>query len=636
MPPSYVPTQTSHALYKPTTTSVTPGVPYHPPGPAPSFVPSDAAQRSSSVASYRLPTPNAYDPPLPPPKANRRTVSVYTGRAASPAVEYSANTTHRQQAIVIPSVPPPPYGQAKHSTPFISAPPLRPPSGPPTQGQPTPPYGVTHRSAPTTDISGHSLSTTSSQKLHISPESQARSGPVWSPPIQSFDSQSSHPPTSLSEVQAVYTSDAMPWDDPEGGLECRHPQTPPPAAQASSPELHPSTGVNSLPASPPGAKKHYRQDTVVQGGQISPKSSSTHSKGSSTGSMVRSPVERVSSPLRNTIHANGHSVYPPPGGTKAIHPYKPTSLHETSPPVPARPLNNQQGLHNPYECVSHNAMASPYNPKLVPTSQSTIPTSSLQSFPSVADPYIPAKTTTAYTTSQTHGRSALNGSTFSSRLDVTQGYNEFGLGFRSYPGEPSSHGSVSAHSINQEVNSSGSRPPYAPSPSLLGSNDPLGRVSARAPVVSFGFGGKLLTCFHGSADLCLGFDVALSTRRTTNITIQEISQLLPEYALDPKAVLYPGPLFPDTGSPVTSLVRSGMSSNVKMKKNQVMKYLEERAEEISRGTVYISDHVEKQRTEGKLILARILKVMVQHDGVLLGRWVLRLRVSQTPYLVLFL
>ncbi|KAI6022685.1 Sec23-binding domain of Sec16-domain-containing protein [Pisolithus marmoratus] len=163
-----------------------------------------------------------------------------------------------------------------------------------------------------------------------------------------------------------------------------------------------------------------------------------------------------------------------------------------------------------------------------------------------------------------------------------------------------------------------SRPPYAPSPSLLGSNDPLGRVSARAPIVSFGFGGRLVTYFHGSADLSTGFDVALSTRRTTNIAIREVHKVLPEYALEPKAALYPGPLFSDLGSPVTSLVRTGMSSNLKTKKARVIKYLEERAAEISHGITYASEGVERRRVEDKLALVQVLKVMVEHDGVLYG------------------
>ncbi|KAI6109003.1 Sec23-binding domain of Sec16-domain-containing protein [Pisolithus croceorrhizus] len=128
-----------------------------------------------------------------------------------------------------------------------------------------------------------------------------------------------------------------------------------------------------------------------------------------------------------------------------------------------------------------------------------------------------------------------------------------------------------------------SRPAYAPSPSLLGSNDPLG---------PFGFGGKL--------DLSTGFDV------------------LPEYALEPQAALYPGPLFSDPGSPVTSLVRTGMSSNLKTKKARVIKYLEERAVEMSRGATYASEGFERRKVEDKLALVQVLKAMVEYDGVLHG------------------
>ncbi|KAH7889677.1 Sec23-binding domain of Sec16-domain-containing protein [Phlebopus sp. FC_14] len=162
------------------------------------------------------------------------------------------------------------------------------------------------------------------------------------------------------------------------------------------------------------------------------------------------------------------------------------------------------------------------------------------------------------------------------------------------------------------------RPPYAPSPSLLGSNDPLGRTSARAPLVSFGFGGKILTCFHDSTDLSTGFDVALCSRRTTNITMRVLYKVLPEYALEAKEAEYPGPLISDPGSPATGLIRTGVSTQAKAKKTRVIKYLEERADEISRGIAYVSDSTERQRVEGKLVLLRLLKIMVENDGSLSG------------------
>ena len=180
------------------------------------------------------------------------------------------------------------------------------------------------------------------------------------------------------------------------------------------------------------------------------------------------------------------------------------------------------------------------------------------------------------------------------------------------------YGGQSHYPLGQDIQLRAARPPYAPSPSLLGSNDPLGRTSSRAPVVSFGFGGKILTCFHSSGDLHTGFDVALSSRCSTNVAIRVLHQLLPDYASKTKQAEYPGPLLSDPGTPVTSLVRTG-TSQVKTKKARTIKYLEERAEEISRGTMYISDDVEGQRLEGKLVLVRLLRIMVENDGSLSGR-----------------
>ncbi|THG99767.1 hypothetical protein EW026_g2634 [Hermanssonia centrifuga] len=161
--------------------------------------------------------------------------------------------------------------------------------------------------------------------------------------------------------------------------------------------------------------------------------------------------------------------------------------------------------------------------------------------------------------------------------------------------------------------------PYAPSPSLLGTNDPLGRTSVRIPIVSFGFGGKLLTCFHGSSSLSTGFDVAMSSRASTSIHIRPLHGTIPQSALDTSAAVYPGPLFSDPGTPTTGLVRTGAATQTKTKKARVVKYLEERAEEISRGLGYLHQgSAEGLRAEAKRVLINLLKVMVENDGHLSG------------------
>lgn len=158
---------------------------------------------------------------------------------------------------------------------------------------------------------------------------------------------------------------------------------------------------------------------------------------------------------------------------------------------------------------------------------------------------------------------------------------------------------------------------YAPSPSLLGSNDPLARTTARAPVINFGFGGRLVTCFHGAATLNTGYDVALSSRNTTAVQIQVLNKLLPKSVLENSEVEFAGPLVPDSGSASIALVRAAATTQAKGKKARVSKYLEDRAAEIGQGLAYLNPQ-ERQSSEAKLALIKLLKVMVDNDGQLLG------------------
>lgn len=319
---------------------------------------------------------------------------------------------------------------------------------------------------------------------------------------------------------------------------------------------------------------------------------------------------------------------PPPAATAAE--FRPKALNAYDPPLPPPKVyrtaspSSLRFMGNPHAPVSHNSLPppiSPYDHKFMPGPPRTMSPSSIRSASPASGSFTPPKTIQAYTSSQLRGRSSSNGSTLSSQgiHDPLQPRKEYGLGFGAHIAEPSSHGSQFHHPMEQDIHlSRATRLPYAPSPSLLGSNDPLGRTSSRAPVITFGFGGKVLTCFHSSADLNTGFDVALSSRCTTNVTIRVLHQLLPDYVSETKAAEYPGPLFSDPGTPVTSLVRTG-TSQAKTKKARVTKYLEERAEEILRGTMYISDNAERQRLEGKLVLMQLLKIMVENDGSLSGR-----------------
>lgn len=170
----------------------------------------------------------------------------------------------------------------------------------------------------------------------------------------------------------------------------------------------------------------------------------------------------------------------------------------------------------------------------------------------------------------------------------------------------------------QEVVAKPTITPYAPSPSLVGANDPLGRTSARIPVVTFGFGGKIVTCFHNADTFSTGFDVALSSRLSTKVQLQNWKNLIPESALD-SVMTFPGPLFGDPGPPSTGIMKATATAQAKTKKTQVVKYLCDRSEEIAQGLGYLHNgSVEKRMAEGKLVLMKLLKIMVENDGRLLG------------------
>ncbi|KAI0670288.1 Sec23-binding domain of Sec16-domain-containing protein [Trametes maxima] len=289
-----------------------------------------------------------------------------------------------------------------------------------------------------------------------------------------------------------------------------------------------------------------------------------------------------------------------------------------------RPLSSQS---------RRSTLSNSYEPQYVPDSvRAASPAGSIRSVAApkqgAYDPYAPSEKPA--TASVPHARSPSNGSTYSSvsaadpyapsrypaRQSSEHTYSSFSLPTQnnSYAPSSTSYDRLGGQVVTlaAPVHSS-----YAPSPSLLGTNDPLGRTSAKVPVVSFGFGGKLVTCFHG-ASMSTGFDVALSARQSTDIKIHALNKVIPESALDSSAASYPGPLFSDPGTPTTSLVRTG-ATQLKTKKARVVKYLEERAEEIKSGLGYHrAGSADQGRAEAKRVLVLLLKAMVENDGRLSG------------------
>lgn len=162
--------------------------------------------------------------------------------------------------------------------------------------------------------------------------------------------------------------------------------------------------------------------------------------------------------------------------------------------------------------------------------------------------------------------------------------------------------------------------PYAPSPSLSGTNDPLGRTRVRVPLIQFGFGGKILTCFHSSPLLETGYDYNIAPNKSTDVTIRLLHKLLPDSSADASTVGFPGPLFGDSSSPATTLAITSTANAAKTKKTKVLTYLDERAKELEQGSGYHAvGSPERRRTEGKLVLVRLLHAMIENDGHISGR-----------------
>ncbi|KAH7341112.1 Sec23-binding domain of Sec16-domain-containing protein [Rhizoctonia solani] len=158
-----------------------------------------------------------------------------------------------------------------------------------------------------------------------------------------------------------------------------------------------------------------------------------------------------------------------------------------------------------------------------------------------------------------------------------------------------------------------------------GGVDPLGRHDSRAPIISFGFSGRLVSSFPGLSELTGGFDVSLG-RKAAPIQVRTLHKIVPESAVETSSAVFPGPLFSDPGSPTKGLVSVSVGgSGAKTKKAAVLKYLGERAEEIERGLGYLAVDAgsapgpsERSKAEGKLVIVNLLKIMVENEGKLTG------------------
>ncbi|KAJ1032907.1 hypothetical protein NDA16_000186 [Ustilago loliicola] len=174
--------------------------------------------------------------------------------------------------------------------------------------------------------------------------------------------------------------------------------------------------------------------------------------------------------------------------------------------------------------------------------------------------------------------------------------------------------------------------------------------SATIPIASFGIGGKLVSYFPTSRG-STGADGADGTGSSANVygsysynassyptkvNIQALSSLVPSsaYASAFDPLTFPGPVFEGAAGTNALSRATGAASANKSKKAALIKHLDERVQELSAGVGYLrrrpsisalstgsnqgapeqGAELEARRTEDKVLLLRLLKLLVENDG----------------------
>lgn len=176
------------------------------------------------------------------------------------------------------------------------------------------------------------------------------------------------------------------------------------------------------------------------------------------------------------------------------------------------------------------------------------------------------------------------------------------------------------------------------------------RRNATIPIASFGIGGKLVSYFPTSRG-STGADGADASSQSgnvygsysynassypTKVSIQALSSLVPSsaYASAFDPLTFPGPVFEGAAGTNALSRATGAASANKTKKAALIKHLDERVQELSAGVGYLrrrpsfsgvpagsnqgapeqDAELEARRTEDKVLLLRLLKLLVENDG----------------------
>lgn len=150
----------------------------------------------------------------------------------------------------------------------------------------------------------------------------------------------------------------------------------------------------------------------------------------------------------------------------------------------------------------------------------------------------------------------------------------------------------------------------------------LGWEQNTAPIVSFGFGGRMLLVFPSSQQMQpyavdgmpYGSAPSTSTSSPSTVHVRKLVDILSP----PDALTFPGPLYLDGGK-----------SNIGKKRKDAVTWLDKRAEELEKEVQYARSGAQsasqdkdasakRRKIETRLVLVKLVKVLVENEGKLGG------------------
>jgi COPII coat assembly protein SEC16 len=433
-------------------------------------------------------------------------------------------------------------------------------------------------------------------------------------------------------VEETESSEYLKLPHEEDGLDMEGGPTPRVSASAAGRSDYVEAGQSGIEhAYPPMEQDEILESMTLANEPVSqaapPASADPYATLQRTSSLTYAPPNMSTiSPYSNTAEPPASVPKPPSSAPKAIpppgaNPYAPSNVTSPPQPPPSNGLTPSSSFRDAY-APPHTSNAS----HLPPQSMSTL--AAINPNPVIDLSYSPPSTRNI-SSYNPYNPATGNLSRKSTASESDHGYAQpYGTPAYGYTPAPAPMTSAPDAFVGAQY-AAASLPPaqnntaYAPSPSLLGTNDPLGRASVRVPIFSFGFGGRVVACFHNNPGMG-AFDGMAPVRPSTMLTVKTLKDFIPPSAYDVTLSAFPGPLFGDQGAGGATSVLQSAGAATKAKKAAIVTWLDGMIKEAEGGFIYAGAAsgmpAESAKAEGKLVLMRLLKVWIENDGKLSGRY----------------